>query len=779
MRSKRFLTNEFLRTSVTDATVRSKGKNFVELTTACVLKKFQGGSSADPDMIHFAARAREGEKKNGSYRIDILRDNVVRLRYTEAKQVPDNPQPFTMDDYAERGAPKSCKIKATKKQVTINTAKVELRVALDPFRIEAYDNAGNQVAGIGGPEKNQFGQWDAVNTAISKTLDTGDPIAMEQFDLRPDEGIYGFGENFRSFNKVGQTLNLSLRDAMGTSSRRAYKFSPFFVSTHGYGAFANTSAHLSAYVGSSSGFDVQLAIEEDFYDIYLFFGDIASILKDYSDLTGYSSMPPEWSFGYWQSKLSYQDEKETVALGKKLRSEGFPCDVIHLDTDWFEHSWHCDLEFGKDRYPDPKAYFEKMAAMGYHVSLWQTPYIPRPSRLYDDLKAVDGFVKDMEGHTHLGATIFGDVADKASFIDFTNPKACEVYGKYLTDLFEAGAAAIKTDFGEDAPIDGLYHNGKTGETEHNLYPFRYNQCVMDVTEKALGKGEAMVWARSGWAGAQRFPVYWGGDVGPNWANLGVQLASGLSFGISACPFWSHDIGGFLGKSDDHDLVVRWYQFGLLNSHSRNHGVGHREPYRLPEPHKSIVRNWIKMRYQMLAYIMGQSVQSTKNALPILRAMVIDFQDDPTTWSIADQYMFGDSLLAAPLFQKEHNRRVYLPAGRWADWWTGKAVEGGQWLSLKNILLKQCPLYIKEGGVIPMHDWMNYIGEKPIKKVTLRVNPLTTKGKRKSTLVVNSQTIGCTYSFDGQAHALKLTKAPSDVKFVVQPVGDKSAEISIV
>ena len=186
-------------------------------------------------------------------------------------------------------------------------------------------------------------------------------------------------------------------DALGVTTPRAYKNIPFFVSTHGYGVFFNHSSLMTYWVGSMSAVDIQVAAEDDFLDYYLFTGDIKQVLASYTDLTGKGVVPPKWTFGYWQSKISYTSAEETLEIARKMRENNIPCDVIHLDTYWFKEDWYCDLEFAPDRFPDPAGYLQQMAELGIKVSLWQLPYIPEGSQLFDDLKAVDGFVKNANG----------------------------------------------------------------------------------------------------------------------------------------------------------------------------------------------------------------------------------------------------------------------------------------------------------------------------------------------------------------------------------------------
>ncbi|MBW2237434.1 MAG: hypothetical protein JRG85_18855, partial [Deltaproteobacteria bacterium] len=315
------------------------------------------------------------------------------------------------------------------------------------------------MAEAGGPEKNHFHVWDTYSTGVCRSGD-GRPLAVECFALRPQEAVYGFGEKFLALDKVGQTVDLNMVEAFGTTTPRSYKNIPFFWTTRGWGAFFNQSARMTCWVGSRGAADVQVAIEDDFLDYYLFVGTPEEILARYTDLTGKSRMPPRWSFGLWQSKISYRTADEALDVVRRNREAQIPCDVLHLDTDWFRKDWQCDLEFAPDRFPDPAGFLKEMADLGAGVSLWQLPYIPEGSKLFEDLLAVDGFVQTRDGGLYdVGICYTPGFKGRVSCIDFTNPEATRIYQSYLRSLLELGVRAIKVDFGEQAPLDGVYHDG--------------------------------------------------------------------------------------------------------------------------------------------------------------------------------------------------------------------------------------------------------------------------------------------------------------------------------
>jgi len=723
----------------------------------------------------------------GRLRIDALSDHVIRVRYTEGSDVPENKTPMVIGEF---GGPSSCNIDLSEAKpvgpeetlavymgiakggtVSLTTSALRVTIFLAPFRIEVRDHQGRKVCGMGGPEKNHFRNWDMYSTGISYTTDDNSPVAVQNFDLAFDECIYGLGERFIKLNKVGQTIDLNMMESLGTTTPRAYKNVPFFVSNKGYGVYFNHSCLMTYWVGSMSATDIQVAAEDDFLDFYVIAGSIKEVLARYTDITGKGALPPKWSFGFWQSKISYSSAKETLDIARTLRERGIPCDVIHLDTYWFKDDWYCDLEFAKERFPDPKAYMEEMAKLGIKICLWQLPYIPEGSKLFADLKAVGGFVKRADGEIYdLGFCLTPGFKGVVGVIDFTNPEAVRVYSDALRRLFRIGAKAIKTDFGEFAPLDGVYHDGTPGHRMHNLYPLLYNRVVWPLTKEETGDG--IVWARSAWAGNQRYPLHWGGDNSPNFDNICPELAGGLSFGLSGFQFWSQDIGGFMGLTSDK-LLIRWMQWGMFMSHARIHGVGNREIYKFEPETERICRDYIRLRYRLLPYIYGSAMKCVEESLPMLRALVVEYQDDPNVWNLGDEYLFGDSLLVAPIFTEEGRRKVYLPQGTWTDWWSKDRIAGPCWIDVEADI-ETIPLYVREGGIISMGPVMSYVDEARTEKIELWVSPFEGDGRSTFRVPVNDELIDVEYVAANGKHTVAIGR--TDVAFEIHSLGPKGISI---
>ncbi|PZX16397.1 alpha-D-xyloside xylohydrolase [Breznakibacter xylanolyticus] len=506
------------------------------------------------------------------------------------------------------------------------------------------------------------------------------------FTLSPDEKIFGCGESFTRLDKRGQKVVLWTDDANGIENETMYKPIPFYMSSKGYGVFMHTSSPITCDFGKYYTEASQLMIGDDQLDMFIFLGSPKDILDQYTNLTGKASMPPLWSFGLWMSRITYFSEADGRNVADKLRENKIPSDVIHFDTGWFETDWRCDYQFSSSRFKDARKMMEDLKKQGLHVCLWQLPYFVPKNTLFDEIVSKGLYVKDARG----------GIPYEDAVLDFSNPAMVEWYQQKIAGLLEMGVSAIKVDFGEAAPANGIYHNGRTGFYEHNLFPLRYNKAVAEITKKT--NNENIMWARSAWAGSQRYPLHWGGDAANTDNAMQAQLRGGLSLGLSGFSFWSHDIGGFVLKTPE-ELYLRWMPFGMLTSHSRCHGMPPKEPWEYGKAFTDKFRKSVELKYKLMPYIYAQAKESSEKGLPMMRALFVEFPDDPGAWLIDNEYLFGSDILVAPLFdQGSTSRDVYLPKGKWIDYQTGKVYDGG-W---HHIAAGEIPvvMLVRDGAVIP-------------------------------------------------------------------------------
>ena len=555
-----------------------------------------------------------------------------------------------------------------------------------PFRLVLKDAKGKVLTQTRHIIDNDSTQVKLLPLSFIKRGSDNSRSVNPVFLLSPGERIYGCGESFTSLNKVGQKVLLSVTDPQGPETDGMYKPVPFYFSNRGYGIFMHTSAPVTADFGASYIGAQRLFMADEQIDLFVFFGSPKEILDEYTNITGKSPMPPLWSFGTWMSRITYFSQDEGLDIAKKLRQHKIPADVIHFDTGWFGVDWQCDYEFAKDRFPNPVGMLKQLANDGFHTCLWQLPYFTPKNRFFGEI---------IENDLHIRNAAGGMPVEDA-ILDFSNPKAVSWYQSKIEGLMKQGVSTIKCDFGEAAPYNGFYHSGKGGLYEHNLYPLRYNKALWEVVERNH-PGEGIIWARSAWAGSQRYALHWGGDAATN--NIGMlgDLRGGLSFGLSGFSFWSHDMGGFVTASPE-DIYRRWLPFGFLSSHTRAHGAPPTEPWLISESFTKAFRECAEMKYRLMPYVYAQAKDCTERGLPMVRALFVEFPDDPGAWLVEDEYMFGSQILVAPLLESGNSRMVYLPKGKWIDYQSGKVYDGGyQTLTTGRI---PAIILVRDGSIIP-------------------------------------------------------------------------------
>ena len=568
------------------------------------------------------------------------------------------------------------------------------------------------------------------------------------FTLSPGEKIFGCGESFTGLDKRGQKVVLWTDDANGVQNQGMYKPIPFFMSSAGYGMFMHTTTPITCDFGNSFAGLNSLLIGDDELDLFVFLGSPKEILGEYTTLTGRPPLPPLWSFGLWMSRCTYDNEKQVREISAKLRENKIPCDVLHLDTGWFETDWRCDYQFSTNRFADPVKMIADLKNDGFRVCLWQLPYFVPKNKLFPEIIEKGLAVHDANGN----------LPEEDAVLDFSNPNTVNWYQEKIASLLKLGVSVIKVDFGEAAPLNGIYASGRTGFYEHNYYPLRYNKTVSDITKQTTG--DSIIWARSTWAGSQRYPLHWGGDAESTDDGMAAELRGGLSLGLSGFTFWSHDVGGFVGK-ESSDLYLRWLAFGMMTSHSRCHGQKPKEPWTYDAATMDKFRSIVELKYRLMPYVYAQAKDSSERGLPMLRALFIEFPDDPGSWLVDDEYLYGSSLLIAPLFHEgATGRNVYLPPGTWIDYQTGKNYSGG-WQKIEAGKIPEIIL-VRDGTVLPRIALAQSTAQMDWSKIELAVFA-------KDATKVAGQI--CLPS-ENQLHAISLTKSGSSWQLKNDPLAGK-------
>ncbi|MFE4056485.1 alpha-xylosidase [Streptomyces sp. NPDC059096] len=630
-------------------------------------------------------------------------EGVIGVRLTHhGGRAPRTPE-FALTTGSGTGAGKVVREGST---IELTSGELTLRTDTDaPWQLD-FTAGGQTLTSIGG------------RGAGFATDADGRHFMLAQHSLAVGESVYGLGERFTPFVKNGQTVDIWQADG-GTSSEQAYKNIPFHLTSRGYGVFVNHPGQVSYEVGSEAVGRVQFSVEDQSLEFHVVHGPgPREILARYTALTGRPALPPAWSFGLWLSTsftTSY-DEATVNRFVQGMADAEIPLSVFHFDCFWMrEYQWS-DFVWDPDVFPDPEGMLARLRERGLRVCAWINPYIAQKSHLFAEGMAEGYLLRKPDGDVWQWDRWQPGMA----LVDFTNPAARAWYADKLRVLLDQGVDCFKTDFGERVPVDVAWYDGSDPERMHNYYTQIYNETVFELLRQERGEGEAVVFARSATTGGQRLPVHWGGDCESTFEAMAESLRGGLSLGLSGFGFWSHDIGGFEGTPTPA-LFKRWVQFGLLSSHSRLHGSkSYRVPWDYGDEAVAVTRDFTRLKHRLMPYLYRAATQARDSGTPVMRAMVLEFPDDPACRPLDRQYLLGDDLLVAPVFTEDGSVEYYVPDGVWTNILTGAQVTGPGWQS-ETHGFDTLPLLARPGSVLPLgaveegpeYDWAD--------GVTLRVH----------------------------------------------------------
>jgi alpha-D-xyloside xylohydrolase len=537
----------------------------------------------------------------------------------------------------------------------------------------------------------------------------------QRFHAYPDEKLYGLGQHPHGlFDQKGAVVELVQRNSEVTI--------PFLVSSRGYGFLWNNPA-----IGR-----VELAVNGTRWvadsarqlDYWITAGDPARIQRTYADVTGHVPQLPEWAAGFWQCKLRYRSQEELLEVAREYHRRGIPLDVIVAD---FFHWTHLgEWRFDPAEWPDPQAAVEELAGYGTKlmVSVW--PSVSPLSEYHFDMERLGLLIG-----TEFGPVAHADWPDKGvehtvqvAFYDATNPKAREfVWSKVRESYLDKGieifwADACEPELKPGYPANLRYHAG-AGLEVGNMYP-RENSRMFFEGMRAAGREHVVTLNRSAWAGSQRYgAILWSGDIHTDFATFRKQIAAGLNTALSGIPWWNTDIGGFHGgdpsSPEYRETIVRWFQFGAFSPIFRLHGFrepaesfsprmtgGPNEIWSYGEEACAIMADYIALRERLKPYVLAVMREAHETGLPPIRPYLLEFPEDPKSWTVDDAYLFGRDLLVAPVLEAGARAwDVYLPKGAsWRDAWTGQEYTGGQTVSVPAPL-ERIPLFLRDGAQLPI------------------------------------------------------------------------------
>jgi alpha-D-xyloside xylohydrolase len=587
----------------------------------------------------------------------------------------------------------------------------ELTASNPEVAIETNDESATLTSGRLSVQVARQGGWGVAFTAENKTITASEsrgmgyvevegdgPYLHEQLSLGVGECVYGLGERFTAFAKNGQAVEIWNRDG-GTGSDQAYKNVPFYLTNRGYGVFVDHPGNVSFEVATEKVSRVQFSVPGESLQYFVIYGPTPrEVLEKYTALTGRPALPPAWSFGLWltTSFTTSYDEDTVTGFIQGMADRNLPLSVFHFDCFWMKGFHWCDFVWDEATFPDPAAMLRRLKARGLRICVWINPYIAQRSHLFRE-GAENGYLLKRPS---------GDVwqwdlwQPGMAIVDFTHPGARRWFADKLRALVDMGVDCFKTDFGERIPTDVVYADGSDPVKMHNYYAQLYNQTVFEVLEEARGAGEAVVFARAATAGGQRYPVHWGGDSSSTFESMAESLRGGLSLCLSGFGFWSHDIGGFEGTPPT-DVYKRWIAFGLLSTHSRLHGSSsYRVPWTFDEEAVAVLGHFTHLKCRLMPYLFAKAVEAHQTGVPMLRAMLLEFPDDPACVTLDRQYLLGDALLVAPVFSRDGVVDYYVPAGRWTHFLSGNVIEGPRWVRETHGFLS-VPLLVRPNTLLPV------------------------------------------------------------------------------
>jgi len=654
-------------------------------------------SAVEPDGgAEFELRANTGEELRAAIR--LVTPEVFRLRMWPADAEPPPVDSVMLVMSAHRKAEGSWK--AEEGGWMLESGVLRVRMS-SPWNLRVEDASGGTVLEQRGDDRNLVGAA-TYPTGFSHEAQ-GRAQFHEVWSLNPHEHLYGLGEHYGSFDRRGQRLVSWSRDPVGAlTSTACYINIPFLLSSRGYGLFFHHSSKITYELGNPALQTAAVRVDDPYLDYFFIYGPSPrEIISRYGELTGRPAVPPRWSFGNWFSRCMYRSREQVEAVVERLRELDIPADVVHLDPMWLKVRRQkaldgIDFVWNDEAFPDPEGFVKWLDERGLKLSLWEIPYVYAGTDMHAEGVANDYFAKGPDGQPAKPL----DNPAETSLVDFTNPGAVAWWKDKHRPYLRMGVAAFKPDYGEAVPPDATFHDGRTGEQLHNLYPLLYNKAVYEVIQEE--RGEAMLFSRSGYAGSQRYPINWTGDAPSTWEGMAATLRSGLSLSMSGITMWSHDIGGFWNpdqmKPPDPELYIRWAQFGLLSSHARFHGIRGREPWYFGEKAVEVVREFSKLRYRLLPYIYALADEAAATGIPVVRPLALEYPDDPIAATVDYEYLLGADLLVAPVVEQGGRALVYLPPGDWLDWWSREPVTNPR-AFYQDCPLDQLPLFVRAGAQI--------------------------------------------------------------------------------
>ena len=654
----------------------------------------------------------------GSVVLEFLTSDIIRVIMAKRdNQVDFKSTPAVVDHVWEYN---NFEITDRSEGLEIRTESLKILVNKTNFSLSFYDLDGNLI------------HQDYNDYALGWS---GDEVRAWK-KLKPQERFYGLGEKTGYLDKRGREYTMWNTDTFNPhvpSTDPLYQSIPFLIGFNqgrSYGIYFDNSYKTHFDLGLNSKEYYSFWAEGGKLDYYFINGsNIKEIIKSYTDLTGRMPLPPKWSLGYHQSRYSYYPEAEVRKVARQFREKDIPCDVIHLDIHYMDE--YKVFTWDEKEFAQPKQMLSDLNEDGFKVVTIIDPGVKKDPRykLYQEGIKHDYFCKYLDGEHYIAKVWPGD----CTFPDFTKAEVRKWWGDQHQLLLDQGVKGIWNDMNEP----GIFSKTSTMDLEvvhdndgdmgthrrfHNLYGLLEGQATYEGLKRYNSEKRPFVLTRAGFSGIQRYSAVWTGDNRSFWIHLELAIPMLMNMGLSGISFCGTDVGGFSDNSDG-ELLTRWIQLGLFMPFFRNHCAINninQEPWAFGKVYEGIIRKYIKLRYRFLTHLYNLFYQSHQSGLPVMRPLVLEYPEDEKTYNLSDQFMVGDSILVAPVYQPDRSERmVYLPKGNWYDFWTGKSYQG-QTHIIAKAPLETMPIFIKAGAILPLAPAMNYVGEEKVEKLEFNV-----------------------------------------------------------
>lgn len=662
-------------------------------------------------------------KNNVKLELTVLRDSMLRFRYGTRGKFEDD---FSYAVSEERNSGYNhLEITDEDDFYIVTTDKLVFKIEKVSLQTKIYNTDGELI------------NEDELGFHFEESYQFGGNIVKMSKKTQIKEAFYALGDKPMHANLRGKRVENWVTDqyAFGKDQDPIYKSIPFYIGLHhnnAYGIFFDNTfrsyfdfCHERHNVTSFWAHGGEM-------DYYFFYGpDMKEVVSMYNDLTGKAELPPLWALGYHQCKWSYYPESEFRGIAKKFRELEIPCDAIYLDIDYME-GFRC-FTWNKEYFPDPKKMISELADDGFKTIVIIDPGIKVDPEywVYNEALEKDYFCKRADGPLMFGKVWPGE----CNFPDFTNPDV----RKWWSDLFkgliaEDGVKGVWNDMNEPAvmevpnktfPEDVRHdYDGHpcSHRKAHNVYGTQMMRATFNGVKKYAYPKRPFVITRSAYSGAQRYGCTWTGDNVASWEHLWLANIQIQRLCLSGMSFAGTDIGGF-AEQPTGELYMRWIQLGVFHPFCRTHSSGDhgdQEPWSFDEEVIDVTRKFIEIRYQLLPYLYSAFYEYCEEGIPIIKPLYYFDQEDPQTHFRTDEFIYGNHILVCPILEANaKGRRMYIPRGKWYNFWTNEVFYGGkeQWVDAD---IDSMPIFIQAGAIIPRYPVQQYVGEKNIEELKLNI-----------------------------------------------------------